>query len=333
MARSARSIKDFLRETCQIARDLELLSFPREALAALADFSSRLAGHQKRLSLEYPAVRDLLVEADALARAEGLDTVPARIIARAQELRDFRDNLIEEEFLEDYDKEIIKVPTTGSAVGRVNGLTVTGFGDYVFGLPHQIACTVGVGEGGIIDLEREAELGGPIHTKAMLILKSYLLGRFATDKPIVLAGSLYFEQSYANVEGDSASGAELAALLSALSQVPVDLSLAFTGAVNQSGAIMAVGSVTNKIEGFFSVCRRRGLTGSQGVLIPSDNVDDLMLKPEVVQAVRDKTFHIHPVRTIEEAMTRLTGRSTRSLMHRVDTRLAALAETARAYRN
>jgi len=209
--------------------------------------------------------------------------------------------------MEEYDRDVIKIRTSGEEVGRVNGLAVTMSGDYEFGLPHQIACTVGVGHGGIIDLEREAELGGPIHTKAMMILKSYLASQFAHNKPLVLSGSLCFEQSYTGVEGDSASGAELAALLSAISEVPLRLSLAFTGAVSQSGLIMAVGGVTRKIEGFFELCSRRGLTGEQGVILPKDNVEHLMLDDRVISAVREGKFHIYPVTHIGEAMELLTG--------------------------
>jgi len=251
----------------------------------------------------------------------------------------FRANLLEEEFIAEYDREMIKVATTGSAVGRANGLSVRMYGDFAFGLPHQIASTVGVGHGGILDLEREAELGGPIHTKGMMILKSYLVSQFAQDKPVVLTGSLCFEQSYAEVEGDSASGAELAALLSALSGAPIDLSFAFTGAVSSSGAILAVGGVNQKIEGFFEVCRRRGLTGNQGVMIPKDNVVNLMLKEEVVKAVADGKFRIYPLETIEQAMEILTGLPAGqrgpdgkypegTLFKLVDDRLAALASLA-----
>jgi len=238
---------------------------------------------------------------------DGRELVEAADLARAVAEHDFRSNLFEEEFMADYDREIIKVATGGRAVGRANGLSVTLFGDYEFGLPHQISCTVGVGHGGILDLEREAQLGGPIHTKGMMIIKSYLVRLFAQDKPLVLTGSLCFEQNYAGVEGDSASGAELAALLSALSGASIDLSLAFTGAVSQSGAIMAVGGVNRKVEGFFEVCRRRGLTGHQGVLFPADNAVHLLLKDEVVEAVRAGKFHLYPVATIEQAMTLLTG--------------------------
>ena len=166
---------------------------------------------------------------------------------------------------------------------------------------------MGVGHEGIIDLEREAELGGPIHTKAMMIIKSYLTDLFARKKPLVLSGSLYFEQSYAGIEGDSASGAELVALLSALADVPVRLDLAFTGAVSHAGQIMAVGGVTRKVEGFYKVCARHGLTGTQGVIIPYDNADHLMLSPDVLRAVENKQFSIYAVRRIEEALLLLTG--------------------------
>lgn len=339
VARTEADIHGFLQGCAEIIADAGLPPFDRAALAGLVDHSSRIVEDQTKLSLHYPLIRELMIEAAALARLKGRDTVDAVVLQEAQAARDFRANLYEEEFMADYDREIIKVATSGSAVGRVNGLSVTYFGEYEFGLPHHIACTVGVGREGIVDLEREAELGGPIHTKAMMILKSYLLGLFAYDKPLILTGSLYFEQSYAEVEGDSASGAELAALLSALAEAPIDLSYAFTGAVNQSGGIMAVGGVTRKIEGFFEVCRRRGLTGRQGVLIPADNVRNLMLKPEVVRAVEEGKFAIHPVKCIEDALELLTGIPAGkrqpdgtfpegTLYRRVDDRLAALAKAA-----
>lgn len=340
--RTPKAITAFLREIGEIVRSDALPPFSREALAGLVDFSSRLADNQKKLSLQFPLVRDLMIEAAAMARMDRAGQVSGAAIQKARAARDYRANLYEEVFLEEYDKGVIKAPTSGRAVGRVNGLAVSSYGDYTFGLPHQIACTVGVGEGGIIDLEREAELGGPIHTKAMMILKSYLLDRFAHDKPLILAGSLYFEQSYAHVEGDSASGAELAALLSALADAPIDLSKAFTGAVNQSGHIMAVGDVTRKVEGFFEVCRRRGLTGAQGVLIPADNTDNLMLKPEVTEAVAKGRFSIWPIESIEQALELLTGipagkRGKRgfphgSLLRRADERLRELAAAAARFK-
>jgi len=342
--RTPAAIRGYLRQLSRIIEEAKLRPFASDALAGLVDYSSRVANDQKKLSLKLPLMRELMIESAAMAAMAGKEIVDAAVLRDAAVARDYRANLYEEEFMEEYDRELIRVQTCGESVGRVNGLSVTWFGDYEFGLPHQIACTVGVGEGGIVDLEREAQLGGPIHTKAMMILKSYLTGLFAQDKPLVITGSLCFEQSYAHVEGDSASGAELASLLSALSGAPIRLSLAFTGAVNQSGAIMAVGGVTRKIEGFFEVCRRRGLSGEQGVIIPADNRDQLMLKDEIIEAVAKEKFHIYAVRTIEEAMELLTGIPagkrlksgrfpTSTLYHRVDARLAEMAQLAERYTN
>lgn len=280
-----------------------------------------------------------MIESNALANGHDKRSIDAGIVKQALAEREYRTNLYQEEFLREYDRRSIKVRTQGQGVGVANGLSVTQVGDYVMGLPHQISCTVGVGHGGIMDLEREAELGGPIHTKGMMILKSYFVNLFARNKPLVLTGSLCFEQSYAQVDGDSASGAELAALLSALSNVPIRLDLAFTGAISQSGAIMAVGGVTHKVEGFFEVCRRRGLTGKQGVLLPRDNIVHLVLRDNVLQAIKDGQFHIHPVSTIEEAMEFLTGKragerlkdgrfSRNSIYAAVDERLTELAVLA-----
>jgi predicted ATP-dependent protease len=305
--RTADSIRKYVSALARVIREDDLLPFDREALAWLVDFASRLAEDQKKLSLRLPIVREVMIEASAMSTLAASAMVDRRALEQAWAARNYRANLYEEEFLSEYDRQLIKVATSGCAVGQCNGLSVTFLGDYELGLPHQISCTVGVGHGGIIDLEREAELGGPIHTKGMMILKSYLLKLFAQNKPVVLTASLCFEQSYVQVDGDSASGAELAALISALSGQANNLSLAFTGAVSQSGAIMAVGGVTRKIEGFFEVCRRRGLTGAQGVIIPKDNVVHLMLKQEVVDAVDAGRFHIYPVNCIEQALEILTG--------------------------
>ncbi len=339
VARTASSIKHYLHVLGHIIRSSNLYPFDREALAGLVDHGSHMAGDKKRLSLEFPLLREVMVEASSLARKEKQKFVSKDILNRTLYRRLFRANLYEEEFLADYDRSLIKVATEGQAVGRSNGLAVIMYGYHEFGLAHEIACNVGVGHGGVIDLEREAEMGGPIHTKGMMILKSYLLRLFAQNKPLVFTGSLAFEQSYAGVEGDSASGAELAALLSALARTPIDLSLAFTGAVNQSGHIMAVGGVSPKIEGFFKVCKRRGLTGKQGVIIPKDNIDHLMLSDEVCSAVEKGEFAIYPVSNIEQAMELLTGLPTGkcrtdctfakgTLYRLVDDRLAELANLA-----
>ncbi len=337
--RTSGDIRAWLLRIAGIIDEAGLPPFSREALAGLVDFSSRVSEDQKKLSLKFPLMREVMIEAAAVAGMADAPVVLGEHLEQALDDRIHRVNLVEELYMEDYDRELIQVDTSGTAVGRVNGLSVSWYGDFEFGLPHQISCTVGVGHGGIIDLEREAELGGPIHTKAMLILKSYLVDQFARDKPLVLTGSLCFEQNYAGVEGDSASGAELAALLSAISGVPLRLSLAFTGAVSQSGYIMAVGGVSRKIEGFFGVCSRRGLTGDQGVLIPHDNVDHLMLPQEIVEAVEAGRFAVYPVRHITEAMELLTGVpsgrplkrggfSPDSLYDLVDRRLAELGHLA-----
>lgn len=305
--RDAAGIRNWVLSTARIIDEAKLLPFSREAIAGLVDYGSRLCEDQRKLSLKFPQVRDMMIEASALASMAKASMVERHHLDEALAGRTYRANLVEEIYMEEYDRDLIKVRTSGSAIGRVNGLSVTWYGDFEFGLPHQISCTVGVGRDGIIDLEREAELGGPIHTKAMLILKSYLVDQFAKDKPLVMTGSLCFEQNYGGVEGDSASGAELAALLSAIAEVPLNLSLAFTGAVSQSGQIMAVGGVTRKIEGFFEVCSRRGLTGKQGVIIPHDNVDHLMLSPRIIEAVDKGRFAVYPVRHITEALELLTG--------------------------
>lgn len=305
--RNAANVRIYLGQIARIIAREELLHFDAGALGWLVDLGSHLCEDQKRLSLKFPVLREMMIEADALARMGNHPEVTAPLLEEAWTNRNYRGNLAEEIFMEEYDRELIKVETSGSAVGRVNGLSVTMNGEFEFGLPHRISCTVGVGNEGIIDLEREAELGGPIHTKAMMIIKSFLTEHFARKKPLVLSASLYFEQSYAGIEGDSASGAELVALLSCLANVPVRLDLAFTGAVSHSGEILAVGGVTAKVEGFYKVCARHGLTGTQGVIIPHDNVDHLMLSPGILQSVEEGKFAIYSVRTLEEAISLLTG--------------------------
>ena len=339
MTRNNDSIREQSLILARIASENNLHNFTREAVASLIDHSSRLAGDQQKLSLKLSHISELMIEADAFAAMKEKKNVDAEAVHQALEARKYRLNLYEDEFLSEYEREAIKVPTQGFSVGRANGLSVSAFGDYILALPHQISCTTGVGHGGIMDLEREAELGGPIHTKGMMIIKGYLQNLFAQDKPLVLSGSLCFEQSYAHIDGDSASGAELAALLSALSNTPINLSFAFTGAVSQSGAIMAVGEVTRKIEGYFEVCKRKGLTGEQGVIIPKDNIPHLMLSDTVVRAAADKKFHVYPVDSIEQAMEILTGIkagkklanggfSPGSIYHRVNERLRQLAHLA-----
>jgi predicted ATP-dependent protease len=202
---------------------------------------------------------------------------------------------------------MLLIDTTGQSVGQVNGLSVLSLGDYFFGKPSRITASVGPGREGVLDIEREVELGGPIHSKGVLILSGYLAQQFAQDKPLTLSARLVFEQSYEGVEGDSASSTELYALLSALSGFPIKQGIAVTGSVNQHGDIQAIGGVNQKIEGFFEVCKARGLTGDQGVMIPQSNVPNLMLREDVVEAVAAKKFTIWAVQTIDEGIEILTG--------------------------
>ena len=337
MPRNAAGVRQYLNAICRIINSDKLPPFDRTALAWLVELGSHICEDQKRLSLKFPLIREYMVEAAALAQMEKAQAVTGAILEKAYAARLYRVNLIEDAYMEEYDRNVIRVETSGQAVGQINGLAVTTYGNFEFGLPHRISCTVGVGHDGISDIEREAELGGPIHTKAMMILMSYLTGVFASRKPLSLSGSLFFEQSYAGIEGDSASGAELAALLSALAEVPLRLDLAFTGAVSHSGQIMAVGGVTQKVEGFFKVCSRQKLTGTQGVILPADNVDHLMLAPNVLKAVDEGRFAVYPVRSIEEALQLLTGMpagrrrkdgtfTKGSLYEKVDRRLSLLGE-------
>ncbi len=337
--RNTGNIRQWLRRIAHIIDENGLLPFDAQALAGLVDFSSSLIEDQRKISLEFPVIRDVMIETHTLAVNEQHTLVTLRHLDNTLDARKYRSNLVEELYMEEYDRDLLKISVDGQAVGRINALTVASYGQFAFGLPHRISCTVGVGHGGIIDLEREAELGGPIHTKAMLILKSYLTTCFAQDKPLVLTGSLCFEQNYGGIEGDSASGAELAALLSALSGVPLKLCYAVTGAVSQSGQIMAVGGVTQKVEGFFNVCARRGLTGQQGVLLPADNIEHLMLPIRIREAVDAGQFAIYPVQHISDILALLTdipvgrplkngGFTKNSLCDRADKRLQELGYLA-----
>jgi len=234
--------------------------------------------------------------------------VEVQDIENAIEQRIFRHDRIRSELQEAIQRNTIHVSTDGAAVGQVNGLSVLQLGEFMFGQPSRITATARIGSGKVVDIEREVELGGAIHSKGVLILTSYLSSCYTTDVPLCLSASLVFEQSYGQVEGDSASVAELVALLSAISGIPVLQSLAVTGSVDQKGVVQAIGGANQKIEGFFDVCKARGLSGEQGVLIPADNVQHLMLRPDVAQAVAEQSFKVYPLTCVDQAITLLTGR-------------------------
>jgi lon-related putative ATP-dependent protease len=284
-----------------------LLPFHRDAVARIVEHGLRVAEHQNRLATHFLEITDLVREAHYWARQEGGDTVRARHVVRAVDEKIHRNNYLEELIGRMIDEGTILIDTEGVAVGQTNGLSVYDVGDYAFGKPSRVSAKVFLGKEGVINIEREAELGGRIHNKGVLILQGYFGSRYAQRFPISFAATLCFEQSYGGVEGDSASSTELYALISALADVPLRQDVAVTGSVNQRGQIQAVGGINLKIEGFFKTCKVKGLNGSQGVLMPAANVKNLMLDPEVVEAVERGLFHIYPVDTVDQAMEILTG--------------------------
>jgi predicted ATP-dependent protease len=287
--------------------ELGMHPFEGAAVAQVIEQSSRMVSDQEKLSLRMIDIVDLLVEADYWACEEKSATVRAKHVEKAIEQKVYRSNLLEDRIQEFITNGTIKVDVGGETVGQVNGLSVYELGDYSFGRPSRITARVSMGRGQVINLEREIQKSGPSHSKGFLILQGYLNGKFAHRQPLSFAASLTFEQVYDEVDGDSASSTELYALLSAITDVPLKQGLAVTGSVNQLGEVQAIGGVNEKIEGFYAVCKARGLTGEQGVIIPKDNVHNLMLKPEVVRAVSDGTFHIYAVSSIEQGVELLTG--------------------------
>jgi predicted ATP-dependent protease len=248
-----------------------------------------------------------LREADYWAEEANRRVMSAHDIQRAIDARERRHSRIRERLREETLRGTLMIATEGEHVGQVNGLSVVQLGDYEFGQASRITARVRLGKGDVVDIEREIELGGPIHSKGVLILSGFLSGHYCPDKPLSVSASLVFEQTYGGVEGDSASTAELCSLLSAIAEVPIRQSFGVTGSVNQHGQVQAIGGVNEKIEGFFDLCNARGLTGGQGVLIPEANVKHLMLRHDVIDAVADNKFQIHAVRTIDQAMEILTG--------------------------
>lgn len=295
----------FIRASCA---EHGLHPFDRQAVAALVEEAVRMGGRQEKMAATFPKLADLLMEADYFARQAGRDTVAGEDVVHAVETRIHRSSLIEEKIQDMIDRGSIMIDTDGAKVGQINGLAVYSMGDIMFGKPSRITASTSMGKAGIINIEREADLSGSTHNKGVLILGGYLRKMFAQDKPLAMSASIAFEQSYSGVDGDSASSTEMYALLSSLSGVPIKQGIAVTGSVNQNGEVQAIGGVNHKIEGFFACCKVRGLTGDQGVIIPKANVRDLMLRPEVVEAVRGGKFHIWSVATVEQGIEILTGK-------------------------
>lgn len=291
----------------RLVRSHDLHPFDRDAVARLVEDAARSSGDSEKLSARTRRVADLMCEADHWALASGRDVVQREDVQRALDARIHRADRLRTQLQREVLRETRLISTSGAQVGQINALAVIDLGNFAFAHPVRITATARLGEGDVIDIEREAELGGALHSKGVMILSSFLAARYSRSIPLSLTASLVFEQSYGPVEGDSASLAELCALLSALSAVPIKQSLAVTGSVNQYGRVQAIGAVNEKIEGFFDICRARGLDGSQGVLIPDSNVKHLMLREDVVQACADGKFGVHAASTVDEAIALLTG--------------------------
>ena len=294
----------FIRKICG---DEKLLPFDRSGVAAVIEYGVRLAGRQKKLSTEFHRITDILREASYWGKKDGSSTVTGKHVDQAIAEKIYRKKMIEEKIQEMIDDGIILIDSEGARVGQVNGLSVYDLGEYAFGKPSRITAQTSMGKAGIINIEREADLSGRTHNKGVLILGGYLRGKYAQDKPLTLTTSICFEQSYGGIDGDSASSTEVYAILSSLAEVPIRQEVAVTGSVNQNGEIQPIGGVNQKIEGFFDVCKVRGLTGTQGVMIPHQNIGDLMLRKDIVAAVAEGKFHIYPVKTIDQGIEILTG--------------------------
>ena len=342
MPRTPENDQLYARLIATMARREALRPFDREAVARVIEQSSRIIGDSKKLSTHLLSVAELLEEADYWSGEAGNGVVTVKDVQRAIDEQINRADRLRERTQEHIRRGMILIDTAGEKRGQVNGLSVIALGNYAFGRPSRITARTRMGKGNVVDIEREVELGGPIHSKGVLILSSYLGARYAPEHPLSLSASLVFEQSYAGVEGDSASLAELCALLSELARAPIKQSFAVTGSVNQHGEVQPIGGVNEKIEGFFDACMAKGLTGEQGVLIPGPNIEHLMLRHEVVQAVEEGNFHVHAVETVDDSIALLMGLPagerdeegefpSGSINHRVEARLIQLAELQRDF--
>ena len=342
MEKTETNLKDYAAVLCRLCIEEGLNHLRSDALARIMEHSSRLADNRDKLSTQFASIADIIREASFYASEDSVSLIEARHVDKAVEQRVYRSNLIQQRINEMIETGMIFIDIEGKSVGQANGLAVIDLGDFAFGRPSRITATVGVGREGLIDIEREAKLGGRLHTKGVMILNGYINEKYARDIPLSLSARLVFEQSYEEIDGDSASSTELYSLLSRLAGVPVKQGIAVTGSVNQKGEVQAIGGINEKIEGFFEVCRARGLNGTQGVLVPESNTRNLMLKDDVADAIREGRFHIYPVRTIDEGIEVLTGVQAGRLLEdgsfesdsindRVQKRLVGLAQKLRDF--
>ncbi len=307
MPKTKNTMAQYMRFVKMICDDEKLLPFDNSAIAQIIEFGVRLAGRRQKISTRFNIIADVAREASYWARKEKADIVLCKHIEQTLDERIYRVKLVEEKIQEMIYNGTIMIDTDGAHVGQVNGLSVYDISEYEFGKPSRITARTSLGRNGIINIEREAELSGPTHNKGVAILSGFFRSMFAQNKPLIMDASITFEQSYGGIDGDSASSTEIYAILSSLSDVPIRQDIAVTGSVNQKGEIQPIGGVNFKIEGFYNVCKARGLTGKQGVIIPIQNVDDLMLREEIYEAVEKKKFSIYAIKSIDEGIEILTG--------------------------
>ena len=306
MKKDNKTAKEYCTFIKKIADEDKLMPFDRSGIAAVIEYGTRLAGRQKKISTRFHIIADVLREASYWAQKDNKKTVGSEHVEKAIQERFERVSLIEDKIQEFIEEGTIMIDTKGKVTGQINGLSVYSMGEFAFGKPTRITARTAVGRAGVINIEREADLSGRTHNKGILILGGYLRGKYAQKKPFSLSASIAFEQSYSGVDGDSASSTEVYAILSSLSNLPLKQYIAVTGSLNQKGEIQPIGGVNEKIEGFFDVCKAKGLTGNQGVIIPHQNIKNLMLNNDVVEAVKQAKFHIYPVKSIDEGIEILT---------------------------
>jgi lon-related putative ATP-dependent protease len=330
------------RMIARYCNDHHIKHLDKSGVARVLEYSVELTEDRDKLTLEFGTIADLLRESNYFAGIEGNEVIQRKHVDEAVKKRIYRSNLVEERVKEIIEKDIIWVETEGEKVGQVNGLAVLMTGDHVFGRPNRITATVSVGREGMVSIDRESKMSGATHTKGLMILSSLFRGRFAHNKPIAFSASVCFEQSYGMIDGDSASSTEYYVLVSAISGLPLKQGIAVTGSVSQRGEIQPIGGVNYKIKGFFDICKAKGLTGEQGVMIPHKNIRNLMLDQEVVDAVAEGKFHIWPVTTVEEGLSILMGMDAGKLQEdgsypeatvyrKVDDRLKEISEIVRKF--
>ncbi|SIR43253.1 Lon protease family protein [Halanaerobium kushneri] len=326
MERNKKNIAKFADFISSVINRDELKEFSAEAVAAMIDFSSRLTGDREKLSTKFNEIIEILFEADVWSDSFGEDIVSSESVKKAIEEKEMRSNLLEEKIQEQIDRDHLLLDVSGSEIGQINGLSVYQAGNYSFGRPARITARSYLGKEGVINIEREAKMSGRIHSKGVMILTGYLGGKYAQEAPLSLTASIAFEQSYGGVDGDSATCAEVVALLSSLAEIPVRQDIAITGSMNQKGVVQPIGGVNEKIEGFFKVCQAKGLTGEQGVIIPQRNLDNLMLDQEVIEAIDQGEFNLYSIENIDQALEIMLAKEAEEIHNAVKEKLEEYAE-------